>query len=44
MTYNYDQLPFADMKARYRSWLAGRKLNDEKQVCEIFGNISTILR
>ena len=39
------------MKARYRAWLAGRKLNDEKtneeqavkQVCEIFRNISTDL-
>ena len=39
------------MKARYRAWLAGRKLNDEipneeeavKQVCEIFKNISTDL-
>ena len=36
------------MKARYRAWLAGRKLNDEipneeeavKQVCDIFKNIS----
>ena len=45
------QLPFAVMKARYRAWLAGRKLNDEKtneeqavkQVCEIFRNISTDL-
>ena len=45
------QLPFAVMKARYRAWLAGRKLNDEKtneeqavkQVCEILRNISTDL-
>ena len=43
-----DQLPFAVMKARYRAWLAERKLNDEnpdeealKKVCEIFRNIST---
>ena len=46
-----DQLPFAVMKARYRAWLAARKLNDVKtseeeavkQVCEIFRNISTDL-
>jgi len=39
------------MKARYRYWLAGRKLNDEnpneeeavKQVCEIFRNSKIIL-
>ena len=44
-----DQLPFAVMKARYRAWLAARKLNDVKtseeeavkQVCNIFKNIST---
>ena len=25
-----DQLPFACLKARYRAWLANRKLNDQR--------------
>ena len=46
-----DQLPFACLKARYRAWLANRKLQDQqtneeqavKKAVEIFKNISTDL-
>ena len=46
-----DQLPFACLKARYRAWLAKRKLNDDtineemavKKAVELFNNISTDL-
>ena len=55
MIYNFqkplDQLPFACFKARYRAWLANRKLNDVKTneeqavepATEIFKNISSDL-